>query len=174
MSDPSHVPNLHHSSRQCQIVNPLSEARDQSHNLMVPGQIHFHCATMGTPKAANLTVRLNVLSGTFQRAFKENLKKWAKNCGKEFLCGSVGSGSSVVIAAACVAAMVQVWSLAQELPHAIGAANQTNKQKPPKICRKGFTRDSFYKNHQIQRKENKTLGFWVTICSHILVLKLCC
>ena len=26
--DPSHICNLHHSSRQCQILNPLSEARD--------------------------------------------------------------------------------------------------------------------------------------------------
>ena len=26
--DPSHVCNLHHSSRQCQILDPLSEARD--------------------------------------------------------------------------------------------------------------------------------------------------
>ena len=40
---------LYHSSRQCQILNPLSEARDQIHNLMVPSQIRFHCVTMGTP-----------------------------------------------------------------------------------------------------------------------------
>ena len=26
--DPSHVCDLHHSSRQCQILNPLSKARD--------------------------------------------------------------------------------------------------------------------------------------------------
>ena len=37
--DLSHVYDLHHSSRQCQILNPLSEARDQTHNLMVPSQI---------------------------------------------------------------------------------------------------------------------------------------
>ena len=41
--------SLHHSSQQHQILNPLSEARDQTCNLMVPSQIHFHCATMGTP-----------------------------------------------------------------------------------------------------------------------------
>uniref|UniRef100_A0A8D1VUY0 Myosin light chain 1/3, skeletal muscle isoform n=1 Tax=Sus scrofa TaxID=9823 RepID=A0A8D1VUY0_PIG len=34
MPDPSHICNLHHSSGQCQILNPLSEARDQTHNLM--------------------------------------------------------------------------------------------------------------------------------------------
>ena len=31
--------DLYHSSRQCQIFNPLSKATDQTHNLMVPGQI---------------------------------------------------------------------------------------------------------------------------------------
>ena len=45
------VCNLHHSSRQQQILNPLSEARDQTHNLMVTSQIHFHCATTGTPQS---------------------------------------------------------------------------------------------------------------------------
>ena len=34
---------------QCQILNPLSEARDRTCNLMVPSQISFHCTTMGTP-----------------------------------------------------------------------------------------------------------------------------
>ena len=41
---------LYHSSRQYQILNPLSEARDQTCNLMVTSQIRFHCATMGTPR----------------------------------------------------------------------------------------------------------------------------
>ena len=31
--------NLHHSSRQCQILNPLSKARDRTLNLMVPSRI---------------------------------------------------------------------------------------------------------------------------------------
>ena len=35
-TDPSHIYDLHHSSRQRQILNPLSEDRDQTHNLMVP------------------------------------------------------------------------------------------------------------------------------------------
>ena len=38
-TDPSHVCDLHHSSQQRQILNPLSEARDRIHNLMVPGRI---------------------------------------------------------------------------------------------------------------------------------------
>jgi len=37
--DPSHVCNLHHSSRQHQILNPLSKARDRTRNLKVPNQI---------------------------------------------------------------------------------------------------------------------------------------
>ena len=37
--DSSRVCNLHHSSQQCRILNPLSEARDQTHNLMVPSRI---------------------------------------------------------------------------------------------------------------------------------------
>ena len=48
-SDPSHVFDLHHSPRQCWILNPLSSARDQTCNLMVPSQICFPCATTGTP-----------------------------------------------------------------------------------------------------------------------------
>ena len=39
--DPSRVCNLHHSLWQCRIPNPLSEARDQAYNLMVPGPICF-------------------------------------------------------------------------------------------------------------------------------------
>ena len=47
--DLSHICSLRHSSQQCWILNPLSEARDQTHNLMVPSQIHFRCATPRTP-----------------------------------------------------------------------------------------------------------------------------
>ena len=53
MPDLSHVWDLHHSSWQCQILNPLSEARDWTHNLMVPSQVCFCCTTMGTPKIYN-------------------------------------------------------------------------------------------------------------------------
>ena len=53
--------SLHHShsnfkSKPClkptaqrQIFNPLSEAKDRTHKLMVPSWIHFHCTMMGTP-----------------------------------------------------------------------------------------------------------------------------
>ena len=49
IQDPSHIFDLHHSSWQHQILNPLREARDRSCNLMVPRRIHFCCATMETP-----------------------------------------------------------------------------------------------------------------------------
>ena len=48
MPDLSHVCDLHHSSQQHRILNPLSEARDRTRNLMVPSWIHFSCAMMGT------------------------------------------------------------------------------------------------------------------------------
>ena len=43
VQDPSHICSLHHSSRQCRIHNALSEARDQTCNLMVPSWISFQC-----------------------------------------------------------------------------------------------------------------------------------
>ena len=43
------VCDVHHSSWQHQIINPLSEARNRTCNLMVPSQIRFCCATTGTP-----------------------------------------------------------------------------------------------------------------------------
>ena len=36
----SHMCNLHHSSRQHQILNPLSQARDQTYVLMDSSQVH--------------------------------------------------------------------------------------------------------------------------------------
>ena len=53
--DLSHVCDLHHSSWQNQIFNPLNEARDGTSNLMVPSLIHFHCTMMGTPLVGVLT-----------------------------------------------------------------------------------------------------------------------
>ena len=47
--DPSRICELHHSSRQHWIFNPLSEARNRSRNLMVPSRICFSCAARGTP-----------------------------------------------------------------------------------------------------------------------------
>ena len=46
--DPSHVCDLHRSSQQHQILNPLREARDQTWNLVVLSGICFHCTSTGT------------------------------------------------------------------------------------------------------------------------------
>ena len=49
MPDLSHIYDLHHSSQQRWIFNPLSEARDRTSNLIVPSWIRFRCTTTGTP-----------------------------------------------------------------------------------------------------------------------------
>ena len=49
MPDPSHACDLHHSSRQHRIPNPLSEARDQTCILIDTIQICFCWAMTGTP-----------------------------------------------------------------------------------------------------------------------------
>ena len=41
--------DLHHSSQQHQIINPLSEVRDQTHILMDASWICFCFTTTGTP-----------------------------------------------------------------------------------------------------------------------------
>ena len=48
MQNPSYIYNLHHSSWQCCIPNPLSEARDWTRILKDTSQIHFCCATTET------------------------------------------------------------------------------------------------------------------------------
>ena len=47
--DLSCVCDLHHSSRQHQILNPLSEARNQTHIPVDTSQAHYPWATTGTP-----------------------------------------------------------------------------------------------------------------------------
>ena len=47
--DLSHVCDLHHSSLQHWILDPLSETRDQTWNLMDTSRIHFCWATIETP-----------------------------------------------------------------------------------------------------------------------------
>ena len=39
--DLSHVCDLHHSSWQCRILNPLSEARDRTQVLMDPSPVNY-------------------------------------------------------------------------------------------------------------------------------------
>ena len=49
MRNLSRICNLHHSSRQCQILNLLSEPRDQTCTLMDISQVWNHWNTTGTP-----------------------------------------------------------------------------------------------------------------------------
>ena len=48
------VYDLYHISWQQRILNPLSEVRDPTHNLIVPRLILFHCAMTGTPNLDDL------------------------------------------------------------------------------------------------------------------------
>ena len=47
--DPSHVCDLHHTSQQCQILNPLSKAGDQTCVLVDTSLVHYCWAAVGTP-----------------------------------------------------------------------------------------------------------------------------
>ena len=55
-SHPSFICNLHHSLGQCQILKPLSEASNQTRNLMVPNWIRFCCTTTGPPRVLSVLV----------------------------------------------------------------------------------------------------------------------
>ena len=58
MQNPSCICNLHYSSWQHQMLNPLSEARDQNHLLIDTSWIHFHCTTIGTPLDSFIVKRI--------------------------------------------------------------------------------------------------------------------
>ena len=60
--DLSQLCDLHHSSWQLQILDPLSEARERTRNLMVPSRVCFHCATSGTPYLYFLHKMLSVFA----------------------------------------------------------------------------------------------------------------
>jgi len=65
--DPSLICDLDHSSWQCQILNPLSEARDQTRILMDTSWICFCCATTGTPDIAFFNSRVFISKGVFKK-----------------------------------------------------------------------------------------------------------
>ena len=48
--EPRRICDLPHSSRQRRILTPLSQAGDQTHNLMVPRRIQFRFPTKGTSR----------------------------------------------------------------------------------------------------------------------------
>ena len=47
MQDPSHIFNLYHSSWQCWLPDPMTEARNWTHILMDSSRICFHCPHKG-------------------------------------------------------------------------------------------------------------------------------
>ena len=54
--DPSRICNLHHSSQQHRILNPLGEAKGRTRNLTVPSQIRFYCVMTGTSWIFNISM----------------------------------------------------------------------------------------------------------------------
>ena len=54
----NHICDLHHSSQQRWIPDPLSEARDQICILMDTSRIHFCCITMGTRAGSKFSLSL--------------------------------------------------------------------------------------------------------------------
>ena len=65
MPDLSHVCNLHHSSWQPQIFNPLSEARDRTCVFMLTGKIPFCWAITGTSDFFFLIPNLKSIAHTW-------------------------------------------------------------------------------------------------------------
>ena len=51
MRDPGHICDLHQSSRQCRILNPMSEARDRSRILMDPSRAYYLPSHEANPPA---------------------------------------------------------------------------------------------------------------------------
>ena len=71
MCDLSPIFDLHHSSWQCQLYNPLSKARDQTHILMDTSQVCFCCATTGTPFSTFLEAKTFHLPSYFLQIVRD-------------------------------------------------------------------------------------------------------
>ena len=84
MWDLSCVCDLHHNSWQCQILYPLSEARDWTCVLMVTSQIHFLWTTTGTPRSIFLTQMMSIVlqwnvSHWIKHSFATDTPRWKMN-----------------------------------------------------------------------------------------------
>ena len=60
MQDLRRICDLHHTSRQCQILNPLSRARKRIQVFMDTSQFHYRWATVGTPQKHKLWMNCNL------------------------------------------------------------------------------------------------------------------
>ena len=67
MWDLSRVCDLHYSSRQHQILNPLSEARDQIFIFMDTSWIHFRCTAWEPPSAFLISLGVMLAYGLFEQ-----------------------------------------------------------------------------------------------------------
>ena len=74
MQDSSHIFNLYH--RQWWIPDPLSEASDQTHIIMVPSHICFCCTTMGTPDSSIIKVMVKIFLLKSNNSSKSIEGKW--------------------------------------------------------------------------------------------------
>ena len=105
---PSHVCDLHHSSQQRRILNPPSEARDGTCNLMVTSSIHFLCTRTGTPPQSSdrfphqpspFPSSPKSVSVPFQQQPKSTLpSSWAHPVLGTLLCSSQQSVVSILLA----------------------------------------------------------------------------
>ena len=88
MPDLSLICDLRHSLRQHRILNPLSEARDGTHNLMVCSRIHLCFATMGTPGWVFLLCKKNRVLGVL--LWYSGLRIWCCHCSSLGRCCGMG------------------------------------------------------------------------------------
>ena len=75
MPDPSQICNLHHSSRQYQILNPLSNARVGTRILMDTSLVCFCWATMRTPNYI-LIKKEKYISHKTYKSFSTNINSF--------------------------------------------------------------------------------------------------
>ena len=69
MRDLSHICNLHHSSWQCRILNPLGKARDRTRNLTVPSRIR-------QPLSQDGNSLIGIFDDKKERLTQVTVKKW--------------------------------------------------------------------------------------------------
>ena len=75
MPDLSCVCYRYHSSRQCHILNPLSEARDWTCILMDTNWVCLHCVTMGTLEIDNLNKLITI--SEIESVIKKKKNSWS-------------------------------------------------------------------------------------------------